>query len=255
MILYEEDLRGQSHAIRLTLPPMFPMDSPDVSMDIPTKVDIVDTWNKDDGVVGLVESCKAILDSCCQFWEILDDIDTHLIVIEPQNPSRACTYRRIYVEGSVILEVRIDDPLNPSQVPDMTLLGPDQKTIPMKLMMSTRIQGWDDSMSMVENLDRLFDKPMPRGDKHDRPCEPHTMDPAVEQMACAICYSYSLPTDDASDEGKFPNIFCENSKCGKPFHMYCLKEWLLSDPSSRHSFSTLFGKCPFCSGPIQAKLE
>lgn len=66
-------------------------------------------------------------------------------------------------------------------------------------------------------------------------------------MECGICYVYRL-------EDKIPEACCENAKCGKPFHRTCLFEWLRAIPSSRQSFDTIFGQCPYCASPISTKL-
>lgn len=47
-----------------------------------------------------------------------------------------------------------------------------------------------------------------------------------------------------------PDQICDNSRCGKSFHHACLLEWLRSTPSTRKSFRTYFGTCPYCSSPI-----
>ena len=43
---------------------------------------------------------------------------------------------------------------------------------------------------------------------------------------------------------------CPNPKCARPYHGRCLREWLLSVSTSRQSFRTIFGDCPYCSQPI-----
>ncbi len=49
---------------------------------------------------------------------------------------------------------------------------------------------------------------------------------------------------------ELPDIVCENVKCARSFHSSCLLEWLRSLPSTRQSFNTLFGSCPFCNEGI-----
>ncbi len=65
---------------------------------------------------------------------------------------------------------------------------------------------------------------------------------------CGICYSLQI-----NGESKVPQVSCENSKCGYMFHTECLLEWLQSDQSSRQTFNTIFGSCPYCSDPIICK--
>lgn len=57
----------------------------------------------------------------------------------------------------------------------------------------------------------------------------------------------------APNAGDVPGINCSNPSCGKPFHRQCLAEWLLADTTTRSSFNTLFGTCPYCSDPITVR--
>ena len=85
-------------------------------------------------------------------------------------------------------------------------------------------------------------------------------------VECGICYAYRLGVG-----GVLPEIVCENSHCGQPFHHPCLLEvrvplfspcwcanipwevlllllqWLRGLPTSRMSFNTIFGECPYCN--------
>ena len=67
---------------------------------------------------------------------------------------------------------------------------------------------------------------------------------------CGICYSIdggSGNTDTDTDaEAHLPDQVCPNAHCGKMFHKHCLVEWLHAVPSSRSSFGTIFGSCPYC---------
>lgn len=75
-------------------------------------------------------------------------------------------------------------------------------------------------------------------------------------VECGICYTYRLPTDDgtaaaASAEGVEPDVSCANARCGRQFHRPCLVEWLRGLPTTRQSFVTLFGACPYCGEGIR----
>ena len=85
-------------------------------------------------------------------------------------------------------------------------------------------------------------------------------------VECGICYAYRLGVGAV-----LPEIVCENSHCGQPFHHPCLLEvrillfspcwcanipwevlllllqWLRGLPTSRMSFNTIFGECPYCN--------
>ena len=105
------------------------------------------------------------------------------------------------------------------------------------------------------------------------PCTWNTVDTRMclqFSVECGICYAYRL-----SVGGALPEIVCDNSHCGQPFHHPCLLEvytpsfspcsyvtsleahpmggsifllqWLRGLPTSRMSFNTIFGECPYCN--------
>ena len=51
----------------------------------------------------------------------------------------------------------------------------------------------------------------------------------------------------------FPEVHCDNVKCSRVYHHRCLVDWLKSLPSTRISFHTLFGCCPYCQDPLCVK--
>jgi hypothetical protein len=88
-------------------------------------------------------------------------------------------------------------------------------------------------------------------------------------IECAICYAYEL-------DGEPPSKACDNPRCAQPFHAACLGEvrpmprwraapswltrppcvcvcvcvhaqWLRALPTTRQSYQTLFGACPYCN--------
>ena len=106
------------------------------------------------------------------------------------------------------------------------------------------------------------------------PCTWNTVDTRMclqeFSVECGICYAYRL-----SVGGALPEIVCDNSHCGQPFHYPCLLgvytplfspcwyvtpleahpmggsvfllQWLRGLPTSRMSFNTIFGECPYCN--------
>ena len=69
-----------------------------------------------------------------------------------------------------------------------------------------------------------------------------------------FCLSYKRYYCASTLENLFqiaPDIVCANRQCRRNFHQHCLYIWLKSVPTSRQSFCTVFGICPFCSAPIR----
>ena len=73
-------------------------------------------------------------------------------------------------------------------------------------------------------------------------------EPVEYVTECGICYSFngSEHETDPDPEMHMPDQVCPNAQCGKMFHKNCLVEWLRAVPSSRRSFGTIFGSCPYC---------
>ena len=70
-------------------------------------------------------------------------------------------------------------------------------------------------------------------------------------VECSICYTFSLENSDFSKRSLqagaiVPDQVCLNPKCSRMYHYCCLMDWFQSLPSSRTSFGSIFGSCPYC---------
>lgn len=132
--------------------------------------------------------------------------------------------------------VLLVDPLRPEVFPQCKFLGPDHAVDGLKAQLSEQIEKWDDSLTVLENLERLlhFTFPSPSKASEEIP---------VMSLECGICYMYRL-------DGAAPDIICNNLPCSRSFHHCCLFEWLKGLSTSRQSFNKIFGKCPYCEQPI-----
>lgn len=85
------------------------------------------------------------------------------------------------------------------------------------------------------------------------------------QVECGICYSYSIASNTTSSilqgsgrgvggsSTSIPDQMCPNPKCMRLYHVSCLVDWLQALPSTRSSFGSLFGTCPYCQDPLAVK--
>eukprot|EP01027_Heterolobosea_sp_BB2_P011504 GEZU01016744.1.p1 GENE.GEZU01016744.1~~GEZU01016744.1.p1 ORF type:complete len:153 (+),score=10.88 GEZU01016744.1:140-598(+) len=143
--------------------------------------------------------------------------------------------RRIGIGNHSSLQIELD-PLCPRGVPECRFLGADSVVVPLRDKLNQNILAqWDYTDTPRNNLQRVL------GIEFPRPKEALKEDFSVE---CGICYSYRL-------NNQIPDKVCDN--CCMPFHRVCLFEWLRSVPSTRQSFDTLFGNCPYCSASITVK--
>jgi E3 ubiquitin-protein ligase FANCL len=134
------------------------------------------------------------------------------------------------------LQVTVDAN-RPRATPVCSFMGADSITGPLREQFNKNLHKWNSKMTLRENLESLLGIKFP---------SPKTSQKEEFSVECGICYSYRL-------DNALPDRVCDNQKCGKPFHRTCLFEWLRAIPSSRQSFDTIFGECPYCSSPITCK--
>ncbi|KAF3790666.1 E3 ubiquitin-protein ligase [Nymphaea thermarum] len=167
-------------------------------------------------------SIVAHIEKFQEFWSILDDIDVTLCVLEPRPSSRAATYRHVGLGNDCTLLVSID-PYNARSLPQRS------------------------DVSFRENLECILGIRLP--------VAPSAMD-NHPQIDCGICYACYLPEDGklGVERGSMPGYVCDNERCGRAFHVICLRDWLQSITTTRKLFDALYGNCPYCSEPVAVKI-
>ncbi|TSK22708.1 E3 ubiquitin-protein ligase FANCL [Bagarius yarrelli] len=158
-----------------------------------------------------------IVEALAEFWAVMDEIDEHTWVLEPEKPSRADTMRRIAIGNNVSIKVEID-PKHPKMLPECCLLGAEYGGMFVTVGSARLYRG------ISKRKERLVSF----------------------SVECGICYSYRL-------DSAIPDQVCNDPRCGQPFHQACLYEWLRGLPTSRQSFNTVFGECPYCSKVLMAE--
>jgi len=242
-----KDERSRSHKIRLILPPTWPSKPPVAHLDVP----IVDGKAAEDAKGGrlrdIVERCRLRLNTFHDFWRVVEDFDKNTYVLEPANPSRSSTCRRVVLQRHCSIQVDID-PLRPLALCEIRFLGSDSVTGPLIAKLNSGLGDWKSDALPRENLENILEIKFPAAE------EKETTD---FDMECGICYSYRLDSSDSVDDGAGkgnagggPDRMCDNANCGRPFHRSCLVEWLRSIPTTTQSFHTLLGKCPYCQSSI-----
>lgn len=227
-------------------------------------------------------------------FDELDDLDSHLWILEPSLPARRSSVeRRIALwEGGASLVIALD-PDNARGVPVMVrFLGVTLAT--MKAAANARAASVADSDSMVVERASDFvdwrtsfsefvsveDHQNGKSDEVDIATKqywseersihenlqlwfgsplPSPLSPSTEMsdflVECGICYTHRLPTDDSSNEGgPLPEAKCSNPSCNRHYHESCLFEWLHSLPTARVSFDRIFGSCMYCCEPVSVKI-
>ncbi|XP_064603043.1 E3 ubiquitin-protein ligase FANCL-like isoform X2 [Liolophura sinensis] len=230
-----EDARGRTHIIKLQLHAQHPEKPPSCQVDLPKLFDF--QWSVQGGLSQLFEQFQQCLTSYQDFWDQVGEIDKQTWVLEPEKPTFSARHRRIVLSTSVSLQLSVE-PDHPRQLPDCRFLGSEQAIQPHQDSFNRNLHLWDESVSLLANLQILLEQQFP---------SPTTSRKEDFSMECGICYAYRLGTD-------IPDKTCDDVRCGQPFHTTCLYEWLRGLPSSRQSFNTVFGECPYCSKPITVKM-
>ncbi|CAB1449876.1 unnamed protein product [Pleuronectes platessa] len=146
--------------------------------------------------------------------------------------------RRIAIGNNVSIKVEVD-PRHSKMLPECCLLGAEHVVTPLRNKLNSNMHLWNPDSSVLRNLRDVLEIEFP---------SPATHEKSDFSTECGICYSYRL-------QAAIPDQVCNDPRCGQPFHQACLYEWLRALPSSRQSFSTVFGECPYCSKPITVRMS
>jgi hypothetical protein len=88
-----------------------------------------------------------------------------------------------------------------------------------------KLKCWDHNASPKLNIERLFT--------------------IVEPCECDICCQILW-------EGEPVEFICQNQQCSRRlYHVACMQQWLMTDPTTQISFGRRFGKCPCCGERIE----
>ena len=227
--------------LELRFPTDYPKAAPSCHTDLPQPLDINKLWTgTHDGTE--TKSLKTLLPAILQyiekfeaFWEMLNDFDENSWVLEPDPTpgSLSCCSRRVALGtySSVHLEF---EPLSPYNIPSFRFLGIDSVIGPLRQKLNENLGKWEYSQLPRANIEKVLEMTLPTKEAVSK---------EGLSVECGICYSYRL-------EGHVPEMVCENTKCGQPFHQKCLSGWLLAIPDTHTTFNTVFGSCPYCSSPI-----
>ncbi|XP_065883470.1 E3 ubiquitin-protein ligase FANCL-like isoform X2 [Dysidea avara] len=230
------DSSNREHVLTVHLPEKYPSSPPMCVADLPVAFE--PEWSSQDSLSTIVKMFMEELDKYQTFWNVVDELDHMTYVLEPETPTRASNTRRIFVARNVSVHIVID-PLHPLSFPECRFLGQDSATASLRQKLNSQLQTWDVNLSVLTNLSSLLDITFPK-----RPSQNEQQVQEEQLLAeCCICYSYRL-------DGNTPEVVCDNDQCCQAFHHSCLFEWLKSVPTSRQSFNTIFGECPYCSKPI-----
>lgn len=232
-----KDSSQREHSLLLQIPLDYPSSPPLGAIDLPIALDI--SWNKHTGSIRkIMEQYEQALEKYQDFWAVMEHLDQHTWVLEPEHPNRAATMRRIALGNHCSLQINLD-PFRPRALPECRFWGADSIIAPLRSNLNKTMHLWDHSGNLLTNLESVLGLTLP---------SPLTTRKEEFLGECGICYSYRV----GEGEGRIPDRACDFPKCGRPFHNTCLHDWLRSLSTSRQSVNTVFGTCPYCQSPISA---
>ncbi|XP_021341917.1 E3 ubiquitin-protein ligase FANCL-like [Mizuhopecten yessoensis] len=230
-----KDKKGRQHILKVTLSPQHPRLAPKCVVDLPGQFQV--QWKSTSSLEWLYQQFELAVDMYQDFIDVMEELDKNTWILEPEKPVYSATYRRIAVSTNASLQISVDH-RHPRMLPECRFLGADNAVVPLRESLNSNLHLWDEQKGLLENLQSLLGTELP---------SPATSNKEEFSVECGICYSYRLDTE-------LPNEACSDARCGQPFHQTCLYEWLRALPSSRQSFNTIFGDCPYCSKPIKVKM-
>ncbi|KAK1268598.1 hypothetical protein QJS04_geneDACA022107 [Acorus gramineus] len=269
------DKQRRSYIVEIGLPEDYPESAPSVTAEVPYICQL--RWSKRSRLKDVVCQFSEHLEKLQEFWSTMDDIDRHLLVVDPRQASRATTYRRVDLGDECHLLLAIDAS-NPRSLPECRFFGPDAIVDILRKKWRRNSRKWTTNKSCPENLGNMLETALPG---------PPNINEDDKQVDCGICYAQYLPIgktlyltgslnsnkkiirmfcslrfslsiedDELEDQsGSPPDYTCDNPNCSRAFHSLCLRDWLLSITTTRQSFDVLFGDCPYCSGPVAVKIN
>lgn len=286
--LRANDEAGRPHSLAVSLPLDYPASAPTCSVSLPGDCTFssaaatnaaasggkrkrgADSSATRGALVALVRAFEARLATHQDLWDVLDDIDAHYLVIQPAHPTRGESYRRVAIGRHCSMHLKLD-PADPCAPCDVTFLGGESVVGPLRrrLRIALDAGAWVRpargaargvrAETLRRNLAAILKTTFPGPSK----AAAQSDDVSVE---CGICYAYQLHPASATGAAAtaataataaeeaaaacVPDFACQNARCGRPFHRACLQLWLQALPSTRRSFDTMFGKCPYCSSAL-----
>ena len=274
------DSSGRSHFFDLIINPGYPIISPTIQATLPFEIET--RWTKNSDLRSIVSVVDNEIRKYEALFDELSEIDTSTWVLEPAQPTFGTSTRRLAVERScsIVLELNFE---RPRDMCNINFFGPPTRVNQFRLSLSRNLHLWSIEKSVRENMEVMLGVTLP--------CK-HTDNKMNENLCeeCGICYTYSISNSShsnsfndvnlnskmksSSETGNlvksdrkmagntglassvsFPDQACGNIKCSKIYHFSCLVDWLHSLPSSKTSFGTLFGSCPYCQEAISVRVQ
>lgn len=265
------DCSGRQHHFDVLINPGYPLVCPTVQANLPIQISI--PWMRTSDLRLIISIIDSVIQKYEGLFEELSEIDSQTWVLEPAMPTFNTSSRRLAIERScsIVLDINIE---KPRDICAMTFFGPPGRINSFQVSLNKNLHLWSTERSLKDNIEIVLGFKLPsrkiESSDHENLCE-----------ECGICYTYSIasaPSDISSSSSaasithfrpsvsnskistarpavSVPDQACSNPKCCKIYHFSCLVDWLQSLPTSKTSFGTLFGSCPYCQEAISVRIQ
>ncbi|KAI7901335.1 WD-repeat region-domain-containing protein [Cokeromyces recurvatus] len=231
------DQANRQHLLKVILPIHYPFALPQVISELPSPIEATSSE-----LSILIKQHQILIEKYQTLFNCLDELDTHMRILEPEQPKRNDIWRRIALGHHCSLEIELNPESPMDSKPKVRFFGSLNRVNDLKNKWNEF--KWDKNRPIYQNLLNSFQLVSNSENKDLQ--EDYTMTGDIE---CGICYSYKLNDKDT------PDIICDNLLCNRGFHYPCLYEWLRGNPATVQSFNILFGKCPYCNEKITIKAK
>ncbi|KAL0586384.1 hypothetical protein ABG067_003997 [Albugo candida] len=139
------DQQGRNHSLRVEFASDYPSTCPLLAVDAPCE--FYPPWESTAwNLKGIIDHFRSnFLPQFSAFWDVMDDLDAHCIVLEPSRPQRSMTHRRIAIEKHISIDIEILDPLRPFSICKLEFFGKETSIECFRRRWSENISSWDDS--------------------------------------------------------------------------------------------------------------
>ena len=157
----------------------YPASSPHADAALPARFEL--QWAADQhtySVRGAIAQFRAALGRHQLLWDMLDDLDRHAWVLEPQAPTRDCVLRRLAIGQHCSLQVGLHVEA-PASLPTLQFLGAEKALAAYRDALNARLAHWLPGRCVRLNLEAV--RPAPP------PCAPRPLTPFRAKGASLRC--------------------------------------------------------------------
>lgn len=159
------DEAQRAHVLHLSLPSDYPASPPRAEVALPAPFEL--QWAAEQqrfSVRGAMLQFEAALGRHQLLWDMLDDLDAHTWVLEPQHPTRDCAVRRLAIGQHCSLQLGLHVS-SPASLPTLQFLGAEKSLVGYRSALNARLALWRPERSVRLNLEAVLDVKFPSSQK------------------------------------------------------------------------------------------